>query len=168
LPDRSVAREAHRVPSCHHPMSRRIHRLTPRDRLLARRSGRRADAAADPRRHLSARRIDARITLPLSPGVRVGNVIYVSGQVELDVPDGRRPNCVRSTQGTIGSQRPCFLSRADEKRRHATPIFALDLGYGSWSCNNAVRVLGGPEGQFVIMPQAAIAAISDLVPTVRL
>ena len=32
-------------------------------------------------------------------------------------------------------------------------------------CNNAVRVLGGPGGQFVGMPQAAIAAIGDLVPT---
>src|SRR5438876_1016723 len=28
-----------------------------------------------------------RVPLPLSPGVRVGDVIYVSGQVELDAPD---------------------------------------------------------------------------------
>jgi 2-iminobutanoate/2-iminopropanoate deaminase len=28
-----------------------------------------------------------RVNLPLSPGVRVGDVIYVSGQVELDAPD---------------------------------------------------------------------------------
>src|SRR5262249_46522043 len=32
----------------------------------------------------------------------------------------------------------------------------LRVCYGSWSCNNAVRVLGGTEGQFVRMPHAVV------------
>ena len=44
-----------------------------------------------------------RITLPLSPGVRVGNVIYVSGQVELDVPDitGQATSVLKKVQAVV-------------------------------------------------------------------
>ena len=44
-----------------------------------------------------------RIPLPLSPGVRVGNVIYVSGQVELDVPDitGQATSVLKKVQAVV-------------------------------------------------------------------
>src|SRR5262249_57798637 len=43
------------------------------------------------------------ITLPLSPGVRVGNVVYVSGQVELDAPDitGQARSVLKKVQAVV-------------------------------------------------------------------
>src|SRR5262249_51635571 len=44
-----------------------------------------------------------RVPLPLSPGVRVGDVIYVSGQVELDVPDitGQATSVLKKVQAVV-------------------------------------------------------------------
>ena len=44
-----------------------------------------------------------RVNLPLSPGVRVGDVIYVSGQVELDAPDitGQATSVLKKVQAVV-------------------------------------------------------------------
>jgi 2-iminobutanoate/2-iminopropanoate deaminase len=44
-----------------------------------------------------------RVPLPLSPGVRVGDVIYVSGQVELDAPDitGQATSVLKKVQAVV-------------------------------------------------------------------
>jgi len=44
-----------------------------------------------------------RVPLPLSSGVRVGDVIYVSGQVELDAPDitGQTTSVLKKVQAVI-------------------------------------------------------------------
>jgi 2-iminobutanoate/2-iminopropanoate deaminase len=47
--------------------------------------------------------VATRVPLPLSPGVRVGDVIYVSGQVELDVPDitGQATSVLKKVQAVV-------------------------------------------------------------------
>ncbi len=52
---------------------------------------------------ISSPAASTRITLPLSPGVRVGNVIYVSGQVELDAPDltGQATSVLKKVQAVV-------------------------------------------------------------------
>src|SRR5256885_16385579 len=44
-----------------------------------------------------------RVPLPLSPGVRVGAVVYVSGQVELDAPDitGQATSGLQKVQAVV-------------------------------------------------------------------
>jgi 2-iminobutanoate/2-iminopropanoate deaminase len=44
-----------------------------------------------------------RAPLPLSPGVRVGDIIYVSGQVELDAPDitSQTTNVLKKVQAVV-------------------------------------------------------------------
>jgi 2-iminobutanoate/2-iminopropanoate deaminase len=44
-----------------------------------------------------------RVPLPLSPGVRIGDVIYVSGQVELDAPDitGQATSVLKKVQAVV-------------------------------------------------------------------
>jgi len=52
---------------------------------------------------ISSPAASTRIALPLSPGVRVGNVIYVSGQVELDAPDitGQATSVLKKVQAVV-------------------------------------------------------------------
>ncbi|MBR0724158.1 RidA family protein [Bradyrhizobium manausense] len=44
-----------------------------------------------------------RAPLPISPGVRVGDIIYVSGQVELDAPDvtGQTTSVLKKVQAVV-------------------------------------------------------------------
>lgn len=44
-----------------------------------------------------------RAPLPISPGVRVGDIIYVSGQVELDTPDviGQTTSVLKKVQAVV-------------------------------------------------------------------
>jgi hypothetical protein len=89
-------------------------------------------------------------------------------------PVRHRPSAV-GNEPKRNARRPCMITQRLGAKEGNTPVEQQPAAMqdfdptcdrcGSWSCNNAVRVLGGPGGQFVKMPQAAIAAISDLVPT---
>jgi 2-iminobutanoate/2-iminopropanoate deaminase len=95
-----VAREAHHVRSSHQPIAHRMDRRGRKPPLIA------PAAAQTPpltRDVISPPAPATRVPLPLSPGVRVGDVIYVSGQVELDVPDitGQATSVLKKVQAVV-------------------------------------------------------------------